>query len=1158
MSPRSPESAGIAQGALRFQIGRARVYSAVQAGSQGTPGIPCEVWWLEPYSPSLDPLAERLLSLGRRGIGRFTASGRGEGGLWLRREVSGTPLDAHVRACRAENKDWAWYDRVRLGLDLASLLEECEFLGIFPGAMRPSELVLDPQGKLHMRADSLVGSLLGLENLPEHNTPGNSLSPRWMPPEQAGGAEWDAAANRYTLGLVLYWLLAGSHAFAGLGLRHGLEEQRLRGAPPLPDAVAQALPPGLQGLVLRMLDPELTARPASCGEVAERLRGFLQASPAPEAAVAAPAPLADEQDPQGNTLATLHSAGNDPHAAPVDTPAQVSVQALMERRAARRGVGESSSQATSERASEPRVEAQPARRGETQRRAETQRPPRSEQPAPRETTRRVDSPASQADPSVARGPQPRADTAAQRVGRLKPKLLAAAPLLLGAALAGWLMQSPPAPAAGATKVRPRAALDRAHTTSEDCASCHARQTAEWRRSVMAHSVKSPLFQGLEMLIQEQVGKDLNCPGGAGVLRRADSQTACRDAESGLVVTGSGGEHWCVNCHAPGENLAPIVPAWDGTSLSSTSRQPLRDILPASAMEGISCAFCHSVSGPVRPGNQARGAYEGNPAWRSTSDGRSFSMRPEDSRGQFGIANSGYFLDASVLLSGVSSGAFGAPGVARAFPGAGLPTSPSSDADSISAGLLGGVHMPVPAETKRYLQSSEFCGACHDVRLFGSDVLGSRKGEHFKRLRNAYSEWVDYSNRERAQGKQPASCQDCHMSSFPGVCVPDAGAPAAAVAPGQTEYTALTRGCPPDTRFEPRAPGEFPKGRAAVNSVPTERVTPHYFSGVDLPLGGDFASHLVEEARLDQFGIPLGARARRDLLLGRTFRFEVGQARRQGSRLEVPLVIENVLGGHRVPAGFSQEREFWVHLKVSDAAGRVVYEVGRVDDPAEDLHDKEFLRVNVRDDLRDGRGRPLGLFGADVADGRDVPRWSPDPHFGGTDFRGRGLINLQNGFLRCVVCIGRIDERGQCQALPGQETTRALRFTDGDYDIDTGECRSNLSGENALFETYFPIGGLDASRGVTKGPDAIIDRRSAPPGVPLNYTYDLFVGGGGPYTIEAELLFRAFPPFLIKAFAEYERVMSQRAGQRPSGPLVTLEALNRLEVVELARVRVIVP
>jgi eukaryotic-like serine/threonine-protein kinase len=44
---------------------------------------------------------------------------------------------------------------------------------------------------------------------------------------------------------------------------------------------------------------------------------------------------------------------------------------------------------------------------------------------------------------------------------------------------------------------------------------------------------------------------------------------------------------------------------------------------------------------------------------------------------------------------------------------------------------------------------------------------------------------------------------------------------------------------------------------------------------------------------------------------------------------------------------------------------------------------------------------------------------------------------------------------------------------------------------------------------------------------------------------------------VKAFADYEARMAAR-GLRPSGPLVTREMLDRLEVVELHRLRLSVP
>jgi hypothetical protein len=52
-------------------------------------------------------------------------------------------------------------------------------------------------------------------------------------------------------------------------------------------------------------------------------------------------------------------------------------------------------------------------------------------------------------------------------------------------------------------------------------------------------------------------------------------------------------------------------------------------------------------------------------------------------------------------------------------------------------------------------------------------------------------------------------------------------------------------------------------------------------------------------------------------------------------------------------------------------------------------------------------------------------------------------------------------------------------------------------------------------------------------------------------VTARLLFRAFPPYLLRAFADYEAAMSER-GARAGGPLVTPDALERLEVVELSR------
>jgi hypothetical protein len=1020
MKRQDAAAAGYAAGATLPPLGRAARFAA---------GPGQELFRL----PAADEaVGARLRKLGDANVGGFVDGGLDAEGVWLVRITGGALLGEILRDRKGP---WPWREAIAIAIAIARALAACEASSLFPGPLTPDAVRVIPSSTdgtkngAVLTATTLVGALLGARDAAGTRQAGD-LSPRWTPPAQADGAAWDNAANRYTLGLLLYRLLSGEHPFEGAGLRHALGEAAHREVAPFAPKVAATLPSGLQSLTLRLLDPVVVERPAQAAAIAEDLAAFVSGEAAKTAA--SPLPVAPRR-------------------------------------------GEAS---MLERPSRPATSARRSAR-------------------------------SWAAPSTAGTPAP----ASKGFRRFVP-IGAGAAIALGslALLAPAKDRPPPA------KVPEQAPIAAAQTAATDCAACHARQAAEWRRSVMAHAVKSPLFNALESLIEEQIGRDDTCPGGAGILRRVDLRTACRDPKSGLPVTGSGGEHWCVNCHSPMEKLEAPLPPWEGRADGDPrSRRPVRDLLKGRAMEGISCGFCHEVHGPV--GGQGARGYQGNATWTSFVTGATFSARPEDARGLFGIGNSGYDLRPEDFL------------LARA----GRAPDPNRQ-DPL-------VHLRPPGGAKAYLRSSEFCGSCHDVRLFGTDSLGASRGDRFKRLRNAYSEWALFAKAEERKGKTAATCQGCHMSAYPGVCVPDRD--------GQ-DGGEKDPACPSGTHLSARAPGAWPKGRAADNSAALTDVTTHYFSGVDVPLSREFPTELIDEPTVDLHGIPLSARRRRDLLLRHTFRFGLGATTRGGAGLEIPIEIENIGAGHRVPAGFSQEREFWVHLVVRDGDGRVLYEVGRVDRSDEDLHDKVFLRVNTNGAALDNNGRPEGLFGADVRDGPDVPSFQPSPLFGGTSFRGKGLINFQNGFLRCVRCIGTIGPDGRCEALAGQNEHRGARFADGDYDLDTGECRSNLTGSNAFFETYFPVGALDASRGIVKGPDAIIDTRSVPPGVPIRYTYDLATSGRrGPFRIEARLLFRAFPPFLIRGFAEYEREQARR-GLRPSGPLVTADMLARLEVVELAR------
>jgi len=1031
-----------------------------------------------------EALAERLLATSASGIFGFVEGGRDGSRIWLARVLPDRTL---AEALRARREAWPWIEAVTLGTQIAEALRASEKQALFLGPLAVDSVRLDDGNRPTLPADVLLAARFGAAATggAARNA---TVAPLWTPPAQLDGAPWDGAGNLWCLGMILYRTLSGEHPFAGGGLRHALAEASHREAPPFADAIARRLPAGLQSLVLKLLDADPAQRPATAKQVHASLvalgRGQLMTAPAADAR---------------------------------------------------------------ERAAGPVVEVRAPREART-RQAQREREPARKRDVPRERERELErerEPAREREREPARELVPARMATAKRARRLG-LVAALVPVGLGALVAAVAVglsragtppdgKSPGLRGAGPTSSAPYRVtavvkpLGLADTTAQDCASCHPRQAAEWRRSVMAHAAKSPLFGALESLIEEQGGRDIDCPNGAGILRRTDADSACRVPGTGIAISGSGGEHWCVNCHSPSENFESRVPVWQGKAGGDpATRLPVRDLLGERGIEGISCGSCHTVHGPV--GRAGSGGYEGNATWTSFATGRTFESRPEDRAGVFGIANSGALM----------------------IPGSFVPGRMTADAPGDPSPPR--VHARPDRATKAYLASSEFCGGCHDVRLFGTDVIGGPKGEHFKRLRNAYSEWDAWARDEKRAGRTASTCQDCHMSQFPGVCV--------AAEPG---VVASDNGCPPGTKFEAREPGSRALGLAATSSSRDLPVSPHYFSGVDTPLSREFPDDLVTEAALDAFGTAISPRIRRDQLLRAAFKFGLGSARvrldavgRRETGLEVPVELMNTGAGHRVPAGFSQEREFWVHLKVTGAGGRVVYEVGKVDRNDQDLGDKTFVRINADPDRVDARGRPEGLFGADVRDGPDHPRWSPPPILGGREFRGDGLINLQNGFLRCVTCIGTIDAAGECQPGPGQGFLRSDRFADGDYDQDTGECRSNLQGGNALFETYFPVGALDASRGFPKPADAIIDTRSAPPNVPLRYTYVLPTRGvRGPYRVEARLLFRAFPPFLVRAFAEYERIQASN-GKRPSGPMVDGSMFSRLDIVEIERAEATIP
>jgi hypothetical protein len=188
-------------------------------------------------------------------------------------------------------------------------------------------------------------------------------------------------------------------------------------------------------------------------------------------------------------------------------------------------------------------------------------------------------------------------------------------------------------------------------------------------------------------------------------------------------------------------------------------------------------------------------------------------------------------------------------------------------------------------------------------------------------------------------------------------------------------------------------------------MPVRRVATHYFTGVDIalvPFPGQ------DDEGLDVHGFPKGQRQRRDLLLrsAATMDVSVPESVEAGGVLPVTVAVKNVGAGHNIPSGFSQERQLWIELTVTDADGAIVYESGHLRDSAHpetgelvpdgSLHDEDLRNLVVELDPATGDATTL-------EHGPDFNRRHEDPPV------NLGLVNFGNEFLRVDMATGETEE-----------------------------------------------------------------------------------------------------------------------------------------------------
>ncbi|MGB1275067.1 MAG: hypothetical protein ACPG77_04900, partial [Nannocystaceae bacterium] len=160
--------------------------------------------WRPHEDGSLDVL-EPLLATG---IGGFSRADVDDGGPFVERAP---PTPSLAKLLKQLPGPQPWREALALTGQFVACLRHCEAHKLDPGPTVPKAVAV-PDGRLHLRANSLLAQISG-EASQTGATNATPMASRWMPPNQADGAPWDAAANRYIVGLVLYRQLAGEDAF---------------------------------------------------------------------------------------------------------------------------------------------------------------------------------------------------------------------------------------------------------------------------------------------------------------------------------------------------------------------------------------------------------------------------------------------------------------------------------------------------------------------------------------------------------------------------------------------------------------------------------------------------------------------------------------------------------------------------------------------------------------------------------------------------------------------------------------------------------------------------------------------------------------------------------------------------------------------------------
>ncbi len=217
--------------------------------------------------------AEAAAALEHEAIVRTHEAGEHEGQAYLVMELvtGGTLADS------ARRHPYSPRLAAELAEEIARAVAYAHSRGVLHRDLKPSNILLDTAGRPHV-ADFGLARRMDHATASELTVSGQVLgSPAYMSPEQAAGRTSliGVRSDVYSLGAILYWLLAGRPPFEGQSV-HEILAQTEKTDPAPPGKFRQGVPRDLEAVCLKCLEKNPAHRYAGAAELADELTAFLR------------------------------------------------------------------------------------------------------------------------------------------------------------------------------------------------------------------------------------------------------------------------------------------------------------------------------------------------------------------------------------------------------------------------------------------------------------------------------------------------------------------------------------------------------------------------------------------------------------------------------------------------------------------------------------------------------------------------------------------------------------------------------------------------------------------------------------------------------------------------------------------------------------------